>query len=80
MVWNEIWGESKDQNYNAKWFKTLKDNSRYQNQEGLVITEENILKQSRKVPNWKSTRKRWSSGFLGKEVDKSAWKNCASIE
>ena len=35
MFWNGIWGESKEHNYNAEWLKTLKDNSKYRNQEGI---------------------------------------------
>ena len=38
----------------SEWLKTLKDNCRYRNQEGLGITEENFLKQSRRVSNWKA--------------------------
>ena len=68
MFWNEIWGESKEHNYNAEWLKTLKDNSRYRKQEGLVITEENILKQSRKVPNWKAPGRDGVQGFWVKKL------------
>ena len=68
MFWNEIWGESKEHNYNAEWLKTLKDNRRYRNQEGLVITGENILKQSRKVPNWKAPGKDGVQGFWVKKL------------
>ena len=46
-------GKSKDHNFNPGWLKTLKDNNKYRNQEGSVVTEQNILRQSRKVSNWK---------------------------
>ena len=60
--------ESKEHNYNVEWLKTLKDNSRYRNQEGLVITEENTLKQSRKVPNWKAPGRDGVQGFWVKKL------------
>lgn len=42
MFWNGIWGVCKDHNYNAEWLTNLKYKNNYRNQEGLVITEENV--------------------------------------
>jgi len=52
VFWNGRWEERKDDNFNVEWLKTLKDNDKYWYQEGLVVSEESILRQSRKVSNW----------------------------
>ena len=65
---NGIWGKSENHNFNLGWLKTLKDNNKYRNQEGLVVTEENIKKQSRKVSNWKAPGRDGVKGFWVKKL------------
>ena len=63
MFWNGRWEERKDDNFNVEWLKTLKDNDKYWYQEGLVVSEESVLRQSRKVSNWNTPGRDVVQGF-----------------
>ena len=51
--WNGIHGKSKVHNGDAEWLKEIKQASCNQ-QERLIITEEMVSNQSKKIPNWKA--------------------------
>ena len=50
-------------NRNAEWQKKLKEQNNYQKQECLVITNDMVSKQSRKIFNWKAPGRDGIQGF-----------------
>ena len=55
MFWSDIWSTKKHNNREAQCLKELKNENRVENhQEALDISPENVTKQYRKIPNWKT--------------------------
>ena len=70
VFWSGIGSESKEDNRKAEWQKKLKEESNYQKQECLVITNDMVSKQSRKIPNWKAPGRDGAQRFWIKKIDK----------
>ena len=51
--WKDIWGNEKHHNTNAEWLNDLREQQGEQ-QENIVITENLIRQQCKKIPNWKA--------------------------
>ena len=56
--WGDIWTVEKEHNKGAEWLSELKDEIKGRHsQEGVSISIENVRKQAKKIPNWKSPGK-----------------------
>ena len=53
-VWKDIWGNEKLHNTNAEWLNDLREEQQGEQQENIVITENLIRQQCKKLPNWKA--------------------------
>ena len=52
--WKDIWGNEKHHNTNAEWLNDLREKQQGEQQENIVITENLIRQQCKKIPNWKA--------------------------
>ena len=56
--WGDLWSVEKEHNRGAEWLLGLKDEIKGRHsQEGVTISIENVRKQAKKMPNWKSPGK-----------------------
>ena len=53
-VWSRIWSVKKEHNKKADWLSDLKKEMVNLEQQNVVINEEKVKKQCRKMPNWKA--------------------------
>lgn len=62
--WNGIWGQQKKHNKDAEWLKDYKEEcARKEKQEKITITMEKMMKNLRKMPNWKAPGPDMVQGF-----------------
>ena len=52
--WKDIWGNEKHHNTNAEWLNDLREEQQGEQQENIVITENLIRQQCKKIPTWKA--------------------------
>ena len=69
--WSNIWDKEAKHNEAAEWLKELKQEGAYfEKQNDLVITVEMVLKQTKKIPNWKCPGPDGVQGYLLKHLTK----------
>ena len=63
--WGDIWSAKKGHNQEAEWLKDLKNELENEEhlQESVVISVEKVMKQCRKMPNWKAPGKDDVQGY-----------------
>ena len=67
--WGDIWTVEKEHNTRAEWLSELKDEIKGRHsQEGVTISIENVRKQAKKIPNWKSPGKDGVQGYWIKNL------------
>ena len=67
--WVDIWTMEKEHNKGAEWLSELKDEVKGRHsQEGVTISIENVTKQAKKMPNWKSPGKDGVQGYWIKNL------------
>ena len=67
--WGDIWTVEKEHNTRAEWLSELKDEIKGRHsQEGVTIGIENVRKQDKKIPNWKSPGKDGVQGYWIKNL------------
>ena len=67
--WGDIWTVEKEHNNRAEWLSELKDEIKGRHsQEGVTISIENVRKQAKKIPNWKSPGKDDVQGYWIKNL------------
>ena len=54
VFWSDIWSKKKEHNKNAQWLADLKTEINKIEKENLVINEDKVRKQTKKIPNWKA--------------------------
>ena len=68
--WSGIWSERKQHNNEAEWLKDLKKEMANEEQRDIVVDENKVRKQCRKMPNWKAPGHDGVQGFWLKKLDK----------
>ena len=68
--WSGIWSVKKEHNKKADWLSDLKKEMVKLEQQNVVINEEKVKKQCRKMPNWKAPGHDGVQGFWIKRLDK----------
>ena len=67
--WGDIWPVEKEHNKGAEWLSELKEEIKGRHsQEGVTISIENVRKQAKKMPNWKSPGKDGVQGYWIKNL------------
>ena len=67
--WGAIWTMEKEHNKGAEWLSELKEEVKGRHsQEGVTISIENVRKQAKKMPNWKSPGKDGVQGYWIKNL------------
>ena len=67
--WGDIWTVEKEHNKDAHWLSELKDKVKGRHsQEVVTISIENVRKQAKKMPNWKSPGKDGVQGYWVKNL------------
>ena len=52
--WKDIWGNEEHHNTNAEWLNDLREEQQGEQQENIVITENLVRQQCKKIPNWRA--------------------------
>ena len=68
--WSGIWSVKKEHNKKADWLSDLKKEMVNLEQQNVVINEEKVKKQCRKMPNWKAPGHDGVQGFWIKRLNK----------
>ena len=68
--WSGIWSLKKEHNKQADWLSDLKKEMVKLEQQNVVINEEKVKKQCRKMPNWKAPGHDGAQGFWIERLDK----------
>ena len=68
--WGDIWSAEKGHNREAEWLKDLKNEleNEEHHQESVVMSVEMVIKQCRKMPNWKAPGKDGVQGYWIKNL------------
>ena len=68
--WDDIWSVEKGHNREEEWLKDLKNELEDEEhlQESVVISVEKVMKQCRKMPNWKARGKDGVQGYWIKNL------------
>ena len=67
--WGDIWTVEKEHNKDADWLSEVKDEvKRRHSQEVVTISIENVRKQAKKMPNWRSPSKDGVQGYWIKNL------------
>ena len=68
--WSGIWSVEKEHNKKANWLSDLKKEMAKLEQQNVVINDEKVKTQCRKMPNWKASGHDVVEGFWIKRLDK----------
>ena len=68
--WNGIWCVEKEHNKEADWLSDLKEEMMKLEQQNVVINEDQVKKQCRKIPNWEAPGHDGVQGFWIKRLVK----------
>ena len=68
--WGSIWSVEKGHNREAEWLKELKNELENEEhlQESIIISVEKVIKECRKIPNWKAPGKHGVQGYWIKNL------------
>ena len=68
--WGDIWSVKKGHNREAEWLKDLKNELENEEhlQESVVISVEKVMRQCKKMPNWKGPGKDGVQGYWIKNL------------
>ena len=78
QFWSNIWSKAVDHNIDAEWLETLREEKRDIQQDHLVITEDHVKRQVKKMPNWKSPGPDGVQGYWLKKL--SAFHSCIATQ
>ena len=68
QFWRNIWDSPKEHNHNAQWIQNAQKELGGNTMEDVVITEEMIKKQAKKMKNWTAPGKDEVNGFWIKHL------------
>ena len=68
QFWRNIWDYPKEHNHNAQWIQNAQKELGRNTMEDIVITEEMVKKQAKKMKNWTAPRKDEKHGFWIKHL------------